>query len=38
MLAVPSRTNLPELAETGLAVLEVLGVLRAASIVLGRPP
>ena len=37
MLAVPSLTNRPELAETGLAVLDVLGVLRAASMVLGRP-
>ena len=35
---MPSLTNLPELADTGRAVLEVLGVLRAASIVLGRPP
>ena len=35
---MPSLTNLPELADTGLAVLDVLGVLRAASIVLGRPP
>ena len=38
ILAVPSLTNLPEVAETGLAVLDVLGVLSAASIVLGRPP
>jgi hypothetical protein len=37
MLAVPSLTKRPELAETGLAVLDVLGVLSAASIVLGRP-
>ena len=38
MLAVPSRTCLPEAAETGLAVRAVRGVFRAASIVPGRPP
>ncbi len=34
---LPKRTNLPEVADTGRAVLEVLGVLRAASMVPGLP-
>ena len=38
MLAVPSRTWRPEADVTGRAVFAVLGVLRAASIVPGRPP
>ena len=38
MLAVPSLTWRPEADVTGLAVRAVLGVLRAASMVPGRPP
>ena len=35
MEAVPSRINLPDVDDTGLAVLDVLGVLSAWSIVPG---
>ncbi len=38
ILAVPSRTCLPEDADIGRAVRAVLGVRKAASIVPGRPP